>query len=157
MGLLAPPSRSDGVIPSTPPDTSEIQHPHNGDPREQDAPETPVRADSRASGGWVSGQGRIGVIEALTEPYSGPWVDVVFIQDWHNQDGAPELGELGAMLEWMGEWDYGQETDYAHTTDTPQWGSSDTLYRVGQYVIAINYRLGYASLNRRPMGTVVTR
>ena len=84
----------------------------------------------------------------------GPWVDVVFADgDDFNVMGDMGIGEMASHLE---QWDYGQETDDAHTRDSYPWGSSDRVYKVGQYTLAINYGLGYASLNRRPMGAVVT-
>ena len=87
--------------------------------------------------------------------YDGPWADVVFADG----DDYSECADMGIdeMADYLAQWDYGQETDDAHTRDAYPWGSSDHVYRVGQYVLTANYRLGYASLNRRPMGTVVTR
>ena len=89
------------------------------------------------------------------DDYDGPWVDVVFAagDDYYEvQDMCIE-----EMADYLSQWDMGEETDDAHTRDTYSWGSRDNVYMVGQYVLAINYPLGYASLNRRPMGTVVTR
>lgn len=86
--------------------------------------------------------------------YDGPWVDVVFADG----DDYSEVQDMGIeeMTDYLSQWDYGQETDDAHTRDTYSWGNSDHVYMVGQYVLTANYRLGYASLNRRPMGAVVT-
>ena len=85
----------------------------------------------------------------------GPWVDVVFA----GGDDYLECADMGIeeIADYLSQWDMGEETDGAHTTDTYQWGYSDRAYKVGQYVLTTNYPLGYASLNRRPMGTVVTK
>ncbi len=87
--------------------------------------------------------------------YDGPWVGVVFADG----DDYSEVQDMGIeeMSDYLSQWDMGDETDGAHTRDTYPWGSGDHVYMVGQYVLTANYRLGYASLNRRPMGSVVTR
>ncbi|WP_141564264.1 hypothetical protein [Mycolicibacterium palauense] len=84
----------------------------------------------------------------------GPWVDVVFLQG----DDYDEIADMGIdeMAAHMAQWDDGQETDYAHTREVASWGSDDRLYEVNvdgiDYVMSANYGLGYASLNRRPLG-----
>lgn len=81
------------------------------------------------------------------------WVDVVFMQG----DDYDEIADYGIqeMADYMAQWDYGYGTDAAHTRDEKPWGSSDREYQVTvgatPYVLAVNYGLGYASLNRRPM------
>jgi len=81
------------------------------------------------------------------------WVDAAFLQG----DDYDEIADLGIdeMAEYLSQWDYGDETDAAHTTDEPSWGSSDRTYKVSvgglDYVLAVNHGLGYASLNRRPL------
>lgn len=87
--------------------------------------------------------------------YDGPWVDVVFADGDDYYDMADM--ESDEMAEHLSQWDFGQETDDAHTRETYPWGSSDRVRRIGEYVLTSNIGLGYASLNRRPMGTVVTR
>jgi hypothetical protein len=84
----------------------------------------------------------------------GPWVDVVFTDgdDW---DVIRDM-DIDETIEYLSQWDYGQETEDAHTRDAYPWGSSDRVYREGGYVLTINNGLGYASLNRRPMGDTVT-
>lgn len=90
---------------------------------------------------------------------SGPWVDVVFadgedydacMDDANNNGGSTE-----AVAAHLAQWDYGTETDDAHTRDAAPWGKADTLHAVtvdGQdYVLAVNHPLGYVSLNRRPL------
>ena len=86
--------------------------------------------------------------------YDGPWVDVVFA-DGIDYEECSHM-DIGPMADHLAQWDFGQETDDAHTRDAYSWGNSDHVYMVGQYVLTANYRLGYASLNRRPMGAVVT-
>ena len=84
---------------------------------------------------------------------SDQWVDVVFAQD-SDYDEISDMG-IDEMAEHLAQWDYGRETDAAHTHDGKPWGSSDREYNVTvggtDYVLAVNYSLGYASLNRRPI------
>lgn len=91
---------------------------------------------------------------------TGPWVDVVFLQDdnyYGDGDELPNVSDMGIdeMAEYMSRWDYGQETDDAHVRDGAPWGSSDRVYEVNvdglNYVLTVNHPLGYASLNRRPI------
>lgn len=91
---------------------------------------------------------------------SGRWVDIAFVENWDaevEENGAPAFGEnIDDMAEYLAsQWDYGQETDAAHTGDTPPWGSADDLHMVKfggiTYVLALNRALGYVSLNRRPL------
>jgi hypothetical protein len=80
------------------------------------------------------------------------WVGVVFMDG----DAYDEISDMGIqeMAEHLAQWDYGTETDDAHTRDEQPWGSSDREYAVTvdglDYVLAINHPLGYASLNRHP-------
>ena len=84
---------------------------------------------------------------------SDQWVDVVFMQG----DDYSEVADLGIdeMVAHMAQWDYGQETDYAHTREGAPWGVADRLYEVSlsgiDYTLAVNHPEGYASLNRRPL------
>lgn len=91
---------------------------------------------------------------------TGPWVSVAFMDgddyetmiDATNDNG----GSTGAAVEYLAQWDYGTETDEAHTTDGAQWGPDDTAHEVTfggiDYVYATNHYMGYVSLNRRPIG-----
>lgn len=94
--------------------------------------------------------------ELRDAPKSDPWVDVVFLQG----DDYDEIADMGIdeMAEYMAQWDYGDETDFAHTRDSAPWGSSDREYNVSvgglDYILAVNHPLGYASLNRRPLSYV---
>lgn len=82
---------------------------------------------------------------------SDQWVNVVFIQG----DEYDEIADFGIqeMAEYLSQWDYGDETDAAHTRDEAPWGTSDRTYEVsvGGLEYTVNYGLGYASLNRRPL------
>lgn len=82
------------------------------------------------------------------------WVDVVFI-DGEDYDEIADMG-IDEMAEYLSQWDYGDETDMAHTRDGQPWGLSDREYPITvgglDYILAVNHPLGYASLNRRPIG-----
>jgi len=88
-----------------------------------------------------------------------PIVDVVFIQEWNieadENPGAPEWGDWEAMAEYLAQWDYGDETDAAHTVDYWQGGTYDDTYqvRVGglTYWLNVEWGLRYAGLTRRPL------
>lgn len=79
--------------------------------------------------------------------YSGPWVPVVFVQG-HEFYEIADMG-IDEMVEYLAQWDYGQETDDAHTYSEAPWGAYDKLYHSGEYVLAVGDI--YASLNRRPL------
>src|SRR5690606_40353850 len=72
---------------------------------------------------------------------SGRWVDVVFAQDYYDDEDTPALSELDELVEYLSRWDYGDETDAAHTRDGAPWGASDSLsvHVVGglRYVLAV--------------------
>ncbi len=97
-------------------------------------------------------------VEPDTDP-AGPWVDIVFV-DGDDYDAAVDAandagGSIDAVAEYLSQWDYGTETDDAHTRDTAPWGAADTLHPVTvdglDYVLTVNHRIGYYSLNRRPL------
>ena len=81
------------------------------------------------------------------------WVDVVFMAG----DDYNEVADMGIdeMVAHMAQWDFGQDTDAAHTRDGAPWGSADRTYQVTfggiDYTLAANNFEGYASLNRRPL------
>lgn len=94
----------------------------------------------------------------------GPWVDVVFIQDWDiewqgDSDDVPEWGDWEAMAQYLSQWDYGTETDDAQTQE---WGAGyyDDVHHftIGglEYVLTTGplKMNGYAGLVRRPLGYV---
>ena len=82
---------------------------------------------------------------------TGQWVDVVFIQDTSEDDFDFDNSSYEDIVEYLSNWDYGDETDSAHTTDGAQWGTYDDLFEHNGYVLSFNLALGYYSLNRRPL------
>lgn len=96
-----------------------------------------------------------------------PWVSVFFDQgdesdivlNLFDQDDGVRLA-----VEHMSQWDYGDETDQAHTyvhqpapeatfyndpDHTAPWGRADDTYEHGNYVMSIGPGRMYVSLNRR--------
>ena len=82
---------------------------------------------------------------------TGQWVDVVFIQDTSEEDFDFDNSSYEDIVEYLSNWDYGDETDSAHTTDGAQWGTYDDLFEHNGYVLSFNLALGYYGLNRRPL------
>ena len=82
---------------------------------------------------------------------TGKWVDVVFIQDTGEEEFDFDYASYEEIVEYLSQWDYGKETDDAHTTDDASWGSADTLFEHNGYVLSFNLGLGYYGLNRRPI------
>lgn len=82
------------------------------------------------------------------------WVDVVFAQG----DDYTKIADMGVdeMAFYLAQWDYGQETDDAHTrSDGPSFGSDDRVYQVRihdiEYTLSVNHPMGYAGLSRPPV------
>ena len=88
------------------------------------------------------------------------FVDVVFVEDWDAEvkrvHGAPAWGEWDEIARYLARWDFGEETDRAHTTDTDPAGSLDyhNFHTIGgvQYRLTYNPGLRYVALTRRPVG-----
>jgi acetate kinase len=63
---------------------------------------------------------------------------------------------IDEMAAHLAQWDYGDETDFAHTRDGAPWGSADRLHEVTvggtEYTLSVNHPGGYAGLCRRPLG-----
>lgn len=96
------------------------------------------------------------------------YVNVIFIQDdedgiidtLYNIDGIVIHGateeSIQAAGEYLAQWDFGEETDMAHTEegDNPA-GSRDDEWNVTvggiDYVIAANAMLGYVGMTRQPL------
>lgn len=84
------------------------------------------------------------------------YTDVVYVQSW-GSDGepCPEWGDRDAMAEYLSQWDYGTETDQAHTVSGPE--PSYPRYTTTEHVIGgLTYRLttsplGDAGLTRNPL------
>lgn len=88
-----------------------------------------------------------------------PWVSVYWEQG-HEAITILRDQSVRAAREYMEQWDYGDETDAAHTYEPPApnflvgdtskpWGANDTLYEDGQYVIAVGPSDYYISMYRR--------
>lgn len=88
-------------------------------------------------------------------------VDIVFIQDWESERDdnpeTPEWGEWEAMAEYLTQWDFGTETDYAHALESEPWGTSDDTreFVIGglAYTLSTNSHLHYAGLTRAALET----
>ena len=82
-------------------------------------------------------------------------VDVVFVQG----DEYSKIADLGIdeMVAYLSQWDYGTETDDAHThwRHLPEQATEDRVHQVSingvKYTLNINHRRGYAGLSRRPV------
>lgn len=95
----------------------------------------------------------------MTIDSAGPWVSIVFadgedyeaVVDAANENG----GSTAAVAEYLAQWDYGTETDYAEVRESAPWGSGDTLHAVTHcgldYVLSVNHTIGYYGLSRRPL------
>jgi hypothetical protein len=89
---------------------------------------------------------------------AGPWVDVGF-HDGDSYDQAMAASDDGwdidKLAEYLAQWDFGDETDGAHTRDEAPWGEGDRVYEVEigglDYILTTNHHFGYVSLNRRPL------
>ena len=83
-----------------------------------------------------------------------PMTDIVFIQSWPDDSPGPH-GDPDEIANYLVNWDYGQETDEAHTMTEPSVGSSDDIFVIEidglTYWLSLNVALGYASLSRRPL------
>jgi hypothetical protein len=83
------------------------------------------------------------------------WVDVAFAQG----DDYTKIADMGVdqMAAHLTQWDYGQDTDDAHTRFVPVSEStgSDRVYQVRfhdlEYTLNVNHPHGYAGLSRRPV------
>lgn len=86
------------------------------------------------------------------------WHSIVFIQD---EEANGPLGILynegeEATIEYLSQWDYGDETQFAsevngHTYSSPAdcAGSGDAVSIVGNYALTYNLHLGYVGLCAR--------
>lgn len=88
----------------------------------------------------------------------GPWVDVVFIEDWDDaieeSEKKVEFGDWNAMAEYMSAWDFGDESDH-DIEPVATWGQNDLVFPVTvngmNYMISANWDMRYACLSRRPI------
>jgi hypothetical protein len=81
------------------------------------------------------------------------WVTVVFMQDEDYYEVRDM--DIREMAEYLAQWDFGEENDMVHVYDDPPWESLDRDHDVWvggiRYVLAMNRRVGYVSLNRIPI------
>lgn len=95
------------------------------------------------------------VPENVGQKLTEKWVDVVFAQG----DDYNKIADLGVdeMVAYLSQWDFGTETDEAHTEDRPVDRSSgdDRVHQVSingvKYTLNVNRPYGYAGLSRRPV------
>lgn len=97
--------------------------------------------------------------------HRNPWVDVIFVQDVYAFEEEDQVlatayreGDLDAVVDYLAAWDYGTETDQAHTTDDDPHNppgfdrAHDIQLAPGQdYVLVVNRQLDYLALYRRPL------
>jgi hypothetical protein len=103
----------------------------------------------------VSGKTVNVVPENVGRKVTEKWVDVVFAQG----DDYNKIADLGIdeMVAYLSQWDYGTETDDAHTENRPvdQSTGDDRVHQVSingvKYTLNVNHRHGYAGLSRRPV------
>lgn len=96
--------------------------------------------------------------------HRNPWVSIVFFQGEQYDD--PDLNRLltaewldhQAIADYLAQWDFGTETDQAHTTDedprtADRWADViDVEIAPGhEYVLTTNRGLSTYSLSRRPL------
>lgn len=99
--------------------------------------------------------------------HRNPWVDIVFMQGHQYDDPAltllaeADFVDVTEIADYLAQWDYGTETDQAHTTDQdPRTADPfDTVHEVTlaeghDYVLTMNRALGTISLSRRPLDWV---
>lgn len=60
---------------------------------------------------------------------------------------GPYAENLDATVEFLAQWDQGNESEHS-PTDKPQFGLVDDTYEHKGYTLAWNTHLGYVSLNR---------
>jgi hypothetical protein len=102
-----------------------------------------------------------------------PWVTAAFLQDDNARPFFERWDEdARSGVEYLHQWDYGTETDGAHTYVPPTdegdlrhgtwflrdpeaaqypWGAADDTFEYDEYVLAIGPGRMYVSLNRRVM------
>jgi hypothetical protein len=103
--------------------------------------------------------------DASGREHRNPWVDVVFIQDIDFlYEEEPDLvtawdsWDYEAVADYLANWDYGHETDQAHTTDEdPRRAPGIDVAHEFElapdhlYYLVVNRQLRYVTLYRRPL------
>lgn len=87
------------------------------------------------------------------------WHSIVFTQGEEADEPLGILRNEGeeAAIEYLSQWDYGEETQFAsevngHTYSSPAdcAGSHDTVVIVGNYALTYNLHVGYVGLCAQP-------
>ena len=78
---------------------------------------------------------------------------IVFLQDdFDTKEPFEILNEQGeqAVIDYLSQWDFEGESEncLSGSIDKP-WGSSDSVYCEGEYILSYNEPLGYISLTRK--------
>ena len=85
------------------------------------------------------------------------YYSIVFLHDYEMEEPFEILNEKGedAAIEYLSQWDFGSESEHcmSESIDKP-WGSSDTVYKKGFYVLSYNKPSGYISLTRKRKGVI---
>ena len=83
------------------------------------------------------------------------WHSIVFIQGDEADEPLGILSDNGeeAAIEYLAQWDYGDETQSATGYGSPDdcAGTHDTVYIVGNYALTYNLGLGYIGLCARSL------
>ena len=80
------------------------------------------------------------------------YYSIVFLQnDYETKEPFEILNEKGedSVIEYLSQWDYGDMQ--IGSLDKP-WGTSDTIYEKGSYVLSYNEPLTYIGLTRKRKG-----
>ena len=73
--------------------------------------------------------------------------NIIFLQEHHAEEAITILDNDGreAAMDYLKQWDYGDGGDYS---DNPPWGTSDSIYRSGDYIMTFNARMPYIGLTK---------
>ncbi len=80
------------------------------------------------------------------------YFNIVFLQnDYETKEPFEILNEKGesSVIEYLKQWDY---SDMQIGSFDKPWGTSDTVYEKGPYVLSYNEPLGYIGLTRKRKG-----
>ena len=80
------------------------------------------------------------------------YFNIVFLQnDYETKELFKILNEKGecSVIEYLSQWDY---SDIQIGSFDKPWGTSDTIYEKGSYVLSYNEPLGYIGLTRKRKG-----
>ena len=78
---------------------------------------------------------------------------IVFLQnDSDTEEPFKILNEQGeqSVIDYLSQWDYGSELEHCMSGSVEKpWGTSDSVYREGLYILSYNEPLGYIGLTRK--------